>query len=276
MAKRRDNMLEAFQASSATDNQGDGDSSVGGGGPTPGRTPGGGSAGLILPMGPGTFLLLQGVLLVLAFLAGQASGDLGVVQAQGLDEGPSTVMLEGPGSAAEPSGGATAGRDAAQAQAPRQDSQQNSQQNSRRAPQQRTTAQDGEVLSTRPDRGSRRPAAGPGGASGQQPGGASATKAGSPADAAFADPANRFTLLVFTADGTDFGWEMTKVNHANLSAQGFAVIEPRERGGKVLLHVGAFGSFAAAEQVRTKVADAPGPDGKQTPYAGAYVVNIPR
>ncbi|MDP6387289.1 MAG: hypothetical protein QGI93_13920 [Planctomycetota bacterium] len=260
MAKRRDNMLEAFQASSATDNQGDGDSSVGGGGPTPGRAPGGGSAGLVLPMGSGTFLLLQGVLLVLAFLAGQASGDLGVVQAQGLDEGPSTVMLEGPGFAAEPSGGATAGRDAAQAQAPLQT----------------TTAQDGEVLSTRPDRGSRRPAAGPGGASGQQLGGASATKAGSPADAAFADPANRFTLLVFTADGTDFGWEMAKVNHANLSAQGFAVIEPRERGGKVLLHVGAFGSFAAAEQVRTKVADAPGPDGKQTPYAGAYVVNITR
>ena len=33
---------------------------------------------------------------------------------------------------------------------------------------------------------------------------------------------------------------------------------------------------AAAEQVRTKVADALGPDGKQTPYAGAYVVNITR
>ena len=218
-------------------------------------------------MGPAPFLLLQVVLLVLAFMAGQASDGLGEVQAQGWAEEPAGVTLEGQASVRDPSGTAVSDPGSAQSQAPTQ------------APTQAGTTQEGGVLSTRPgrsNRGPRRPAAGAEATSVQQQGGDSASIVVSAADAAFADPANRFTLLVFTADGTDFGREMASVNHANLSAQGFAVITLQERGGKVLLQVGAFGSFAAAEQVRTKVAAAPGPDGRQTPYAGAYVVNITR
>jgi hypothetical protein len=221
-----------------------------------------------LPMGPRAFLLLQVVLLVLAFMAGQASEGLGTVQAQDRDEQPSTPTLEGLAPGGNPYEDATADRGSAQVRA--------------QAPDPANPVREDEVLSTRPDRGARRPGTISQGTSGQQPGAASAGSAGSAgsavsaADAAFADPANRFTLLVFTADGTDFGREMASVNHANLSAQGFAAIDPLERGGQVLLHVGAYGSFAAAEQARTKVANAPGPDGRQTPYAGAYVVNINR
>lgn len=266
MAKRRDSMLEAFQASteadSQGDSQGDGGSAMEGGTATPGRSLGGGSRGMHLPMGAGTFLLLQGVLLVLAFLAGQASGGSGTVQAQGQDERPSGPILEGQASVGDPSADATADRGSAQV--PDQ------------VPDLANPAQGGGVLSTRPDRGARRRGTASQGSSGQRPEEGSTVRAGTAADAAFADPANRFTLLVFTANGTDFGREMASVNHANLGAQGFAVITPRERGGKWLLHVGAFGSFAAAEQVRTRVANAPGPEGRQTPYAGAYVVNITR
>jgi hypothetical protein len=262
MAKRRDNMLEAFQASTEADSQAEGGSAMGGGTSTPGRSLGGGSRGMHLPMGAGTFLLLQGVLLVLAFLAGQASGGSGTVQAQGQDEWPSGPILEGQASVGDPSADATADRGSAQVP--------------NLVPNLANPAQGGGVLSTRPDRGARRGGTASQGSSGQRPGEASSVRAGTAADAAFADPANRFTLLVFTANGTDFGREMASVNHANLGAQGFAVITPRERGGKWLLHVGAFGSFAAAEQVRTRVANAPGPEGRQTPYAGAYVVNITR
>lgn len=259
-------MLEAFQASSASDSLGDGGSAKEVGAHTPGRSAGAGSGGMNLPMGPGAFLLLQVVLLVLAFMAGQASGGLGTVQAQDRDEQLSTPTLEGRAPGGNPTQDTTADRGPAQARA-----QVNTQ-----AP---DPVREDEVLSTRPDRGARRPGTVSQGTSGQQPEEAAAGGAGSAggaADAAFADPANRFTLLVFTADGTEFGREMATVNHANLSAQGFAAILPLERGGKVLLHVGAYGSFAAAEQARTKVAKAPGPDGRQTPYAGAYVVNINR
>jgi len=226
-------------------------------------------------MGPGPFLLLQVVLLVLAFMAGQASDGSGKVQAQERVGDPADVTLEGPASVRDPSGTAVSDSGSAQSQATSPVSPQAPSQ----APSQASTAPNGGVLSTRPgrsNRGARRPAAGSEATSVQGQGGNSASGALSAADAAFADPANRFTLLVFTADGTDFGRERASANHANLSAQGFAVITPRERGGKVLLQVGAFGSFAAAEQVRTKVAAAPGPDGRQTPYAGAYVVNISR
>ena len=273
MAKRRDNMLEAFQASSAHETQGDGGSAAGGGGSTPERSPSDATGGMTLPMGPGPFLLLQVVLLVLAFMAGQASDGSGEVQAQERVGDPADVTLEGPASVRDPSGTAVSDSGSAQSQATSPVSPQAPSQ----ALSQASTAPNGGVLSTRPgrsNRGARRPAAGSEATSVQ--GGNSASGALSVADAAFADPANRFTLLVFTADGTDFGRERATANHANLSAQGFAVITPRERGGKVLLQVGAFGSFAAAEQVRTKVAAAPGPDGRQTPYAGAYVVNITR
>ena len=255
-------MLEAFQATSAADSLGDGASAKEVGAHTPGRSTGAGSGGMNLPMGPGAFLLLQVVLLVLAFMAGQASGGLGTVQAQDRDEQLSTSTLEGRAPGVNPTQDTTADRSPAQARAQAPD-----------------PVREDEVLSTRPDRGARRPGTVSQGTSGQQPEEAaagSAGRAGSAADAAFADPANRFTLLVFTADGTEFGREMATVNHANLSAQGFAAILPLERGGKVLLHVGAYGSFAAAEQARTEVAKAPGPDGRQTPYAGAYVVNINR
>jgi hypothetical protein len=275
MAKRRDNMLEAFQASSAHETQGDGGSAAGGGGSTPERSPSDATGGMTLPMGPGPFLLLQVVLLVLAFMAGQASDGSGKVQAQERVGDPADVTLEGPASVRDPSGTAVSDSGSAQSQA----TSPVSPQAPSRALSQASTAPNGGVLSTRPgrsNRGARRPAAGSEATSVQGQGGNSASGALSVADAAFADPANRFTLLVFTADGTDFGRERASANHANLSAQGFAVITPRERGGKVLLQVGAFGSFAAAEQVRTKVAAAPGPDGRQTPYAGAYVVNITR
>jgi len=254
-------MLEAFQASSVADSQGDGGSAMEGGTYTPGRSTGGGSGGMNLPMGPGAFLLLQVVLLVLAFMAGQASEGLGTVQAQDRDEQLSTPTLEGVAPGGNPSEDATADRDSDQVRV--------------QAPDQASPVPD-KVLPARPDGGARRGGTVSQGSSAQRPGEASSVRAGSAAEAAFADPANRFTLLVFTANGTDFGREMASVNHANLGAQGFAVIPPRERGGKVLLHVGAFGSFAAAEQVRTRVANAPGPDGRQTPYAGAYVVNITR
>ena len=51
---------------------------------------------------------------------------------------------------------------------------------------------------------------------------------------------------------------------------------PPGPGGQGVLHVGAFDSFAEAEKARGRVANAPGPNGRQTPYSGAYVVNIPR
>lgn len=260
MAKHRDNMLEALQASVVSDSQSGATAGGGGVDPPAGSAAMGGAGRMVLPLGPGAFLVLQLVLLVLAFMAGQASS------------GPDTVQARVPGEeSASVAGAAAMG-------GPLEDPVSRGQAEAKGAAA-ANPAQDDEVLSTRPgnaERGARRPGAGTQLTPRPTPGQESADNSASPADLAFADPANRFTLLVFTADGTDFGRQMAAVNHDNLSAQGFAAVNPRERGGKVLLHVGAFASVAAAKKARGRVAAAPGPGGRQTPYSGAYVVNITR
>ncbi len=280
MAKRRDNMLEAFKASSATKSEADGSSiepsiERGSGGPfgtplggaSPARSPAPPGSGMTLPVGPGAFLVLQLALLVLAFLAGQASGGFGTVQAQGPEDGDALSSLGADGNPVAPN---DSGLDSTRAAGPDSNLGVSGQ------PQPNN---DG-VFSIPPDgggRGARRP--GTGSALSSKSGGESADTASgtlSLADQAFADPANRFTVHAFTADDTEFGRERAGVSLANLTAQGFAAVSPRQRGGKVLLYVGAFQSFAQADKARSRVANAPGPDGRQTPYSGAFVVNIPR
>ncbi len=290
MARRSDNMLEALQASSAESVD---PRSAGKGQEIPG-TPVGGAAGesagpfavgpgsggastngqsnpgpplvtggLTLPMGPVGFLVLQIALVVLAFMAGQANPRVGAVHAgapadssgagEGLPGDPGDGM-DAQASGVVDVGGGTPTVD-------------------------RNTAVGDSGASGL--RGQRRPGDGtrlrsPG--TPPETGPESATQAipESPADRAFADPRNTFTVLVFTADDSEFGRERAQENYSHLLSKGLDAITPRQRGGWVYLYVGAYPSKAAANQAMTQVALISGPNGSGTPYASAGVRNIPR
>lgn len=98
----------------------------------------------------------------------------------------------------------------------------------------------------------------------------------SAADEAWMDPANRFTVLVFSAEDTPFGEERTWASYEHLGALGFPVVTPR-RGGQpnmIRLFVGAAPSTEDLRKLNQLVSQAPGPDGPNRPFLDAILDNI--
>jgi hypothetical protein len=109
------------------------------------------------------------------------------------------------------------------------------------------------------------------------PGGSAAGDPGpnTPAEIAFADPANRYTVVVFTAEDSEFGNQRAWAIHDYLVKQGYPAVRPRPWEGDVKVFVGAMGKMAEARQMEAKVRQDPGPDSGR-PFYDAYVDNIGR
>lgn len=94
------------------------------------------------------------------------------------------------------------------------------------------------------------------------------------ADAAFEDPANRFTIVVFTADNYEVGKERTWAMFDHLAAAGLDPVTPRAVDGRIYLLVGAESSPGALEDLKAEIRQMTDPDGKTRPFSDAYVNNI--
>jgi len=238
MAKRRENMLEAFKASSeepAAQSQpveGASTAAEGGGlrGATPGR-PGPVSrqrpigAGLELPIGAVPFVVLQLALIVLVFSIGFLSG-----------RNSSPVQAAGP-----------------------------------------ATDESGDPVELDPrGQGPTKPRGDGGGGSTPGPArrdGASRTPELTAAERAFLDPANRLTIAVFSADDSEYGLQRATEVQEHLVARGFPAVPPRRWKGTVLVFVGASPTSAGVQDLLERIREVPGPDGGQI-FWDAYLENI--
>lgn len=118
------------------------------------------------------------------------------------------------------------------------------------------------------------PAVGPARPDPQQSGAPSQLAATRAADAAFEDPANRFTIVVFTADNYEVGKERTWAMFDHLAAAGLDPVTPRAVDGRIYLLVGAESSPGALEDLKGQIRQMTDPDGKTRPFNDAYVNNI--
>lgn len=96
----------------------------------------------------------------------------------------------------------------------------------------------------------------------------------SAADRAFADPANRFTVVVFAADDYPVGRERTWAMFEHLRASGFDPVTPRVVRGRLVLLVGAAPRMGDLEKLKLEVRELLGPDGRTRPFLDAWVNNI--
>lgn len=106
----------------------------------------------------------------------------------------------------------------------------------------------------------------------ETPGGGTspAQAAQSPADRAFLDPASEFTVVVYTAENSEYGRQQAWTVHDYLSGKGYPVVQPRAWKGQVKIFVGAGGRVSDLKDLEAQVRKDPGPDGTQ-PFYDAYV-----
>jgi len=95
----------------------------------------------------------------------------------------------------------------------------------------------------------------------------------SAADLAFEDPANLFTVVVFSVNDYAFGRERIWELYRFLSQQGFDPITPRTCRGYLMLLVGASPTMGELEAVKLRLRDLVGPDGRTRPFRDAYINN---
>lgn len=199
-------------------------------------------AGLVLPMGWAPFLVLQTMILAVAFGLGWIASGMegaGAVGGDGVLAAGGGLVLDSPGTKTAASGGLNS-----------------------------------------PLRFGRTPAvlgAVGGSQGGQNPEpGAALDTANWPADLAFDGQASRFTVVVAQYNDTVFGraraWEAFEF----LVGQGLPVVSPRARNRVVYLFVGASAERAELDQVLEQVKDQTGARGREKPFYDAYVSNISR
>ena len=213
MARRRENMLEALQASA------DQPPSQPAGGIPPARAasePHGTVAqGMTLPLGTVPFLLLQlglmGLVFAMGYLAGQGSDT--VLAADGVVE----VELQAPDAS---------GVEAA-----------------------------------------------PLGTQGSQEAAGQPQVSGP--EVAFMDPSNKYTVVVFTAENSDFGKNRAWAIHNYLMDQAYPVVRPRLWKGEVKIFVGAAPTTGGLADLEARLRKDLGPDGTR-PFYDAYVDNADR
>lgn len=199
-------------------------------------------SGLILPMGWAPFLLLQAMILAVAFglgwiASGAKSGGEGALATGG------ELVLDSPDSGPGSEGAANAGL--------------NSPLRGGRAP---------TVLgNVDPSDGGQAPDAG-----------AKFDSASRSADLAFDDPASRFTVVVAQYNDTTYGRARAWAAFEFLDSQGLPVVSPRARNRVVFLFAGATVERDKLDLLLEKVRSQAGESGRDTPFYDAYVSNISR
>ena len=93
------------------------------------------------------------------------------------------------------------------------------------------------------------------------------------ADEAFLDPANAYTVVAITYDDTDTGRDLAVATYRHLEEADFDVVYPRRKAGKLLIFVGAAPGYRDLESVESRLQRTPGPAGRLA-FTGAYRVNI--
>ncbi|MDA1266919.1 MAG: hypothetical protein O2816_17700 [Planctomycetota bacterium] len=94
--------------------------------------------------------------------------------------------------------------------------------------------------------------------------------AASEADLAFRDPLNTFTVVVFTAENSDFGEQRAWAVHEYLNGKGYPVVQPLLWKGEVKIFVGAAQSKGSLKEIEARIRKDPGPNGGR-PFYDAYV-----
>lgn len=102
-----------------------------------------------------------------------------------------------------------------------------------------------------------------------------ATGGDTAADRAFLDPVNKYTVVVFTAENSEFGEQRAWSIHDYLLGKGYPVVLPRHWKGQVKIFVGAAGRLSELQDLEARLRKDPGPDGTQ-PFYDAYVDNVGR
>ncbi|MGK0217758.1 MAG: hypothetical protein ACI9HE_001237, partial [Planctomycetota bacterium] len=201
------------------------------------------TGGLVMPMGMVPFLVLQILILGVAFGLGWiASGADRGAAGNGLAAGDAGMVLDTPGA----DGAANAGLNS-------------------------------------PLRAGRSPAAldavlGSDGAQGQpnEDAGAELDPASSPADMAFDNSDSRFTVVVAQYNDTTYGRERAWHAYEFLAGQGLPVVSPRARNRVVFLFAGATADRSELDQLLEQVRGQADASGRDTPFYDAYVSNISR
>lgn len=97
----------------------------------------------------------------------------------------------------------------------------------------------------------------------------------SAAERAFLDPANKYTVVVFTAENSEFGKSRAWAMHDYLADQTYPVVEPRHWKGEVKIFVGAAPTTGGLADLEVRLRQDPGPDDSR-PFYDAYVDNADR
>lgn len=98
-------------------------------------------------------------------------------------------------------------------------------------------------------------------------------------DRAFQNPDNRFTIQVIQYGDAKSDWMRTMAYRAydHLFARGLPVVKPMAVGKHLIIFVGAARNKADLEETLAVVRKTPGPDrGERDAFSSALVVNIPR
>jgi len=95
-----------------------------------------------------------------------------------------------------------------------------------------------------------------------------------PADIAFQDPSNHYTLVVDQYNDNALGRERAIAHYLYLRGQGFPVVRPRLRGDVVYLLVGAAGDREALGSLLSQVQVLPYPGSQDRTFSTAYLERI--
>ncbi|MDF1837394.1 MAG: hypothetical protein P1V35_05985 [Planctomycetota bacterium] len=94
------------------------------------------------------------------------------------------------------------------------------------------------------------------------------------ADLAFEDPSNHFTLVVDQHSNNDVGWDRALASYQYLRSEGFPAIYPRERGAVVYLLVGAAPDGQALEALLKEVHSLAYPGSTSRTFSSAFQEKI--
>lgn len=96
----------------------------------------------------------------------------------------------------------------------------------------------------------------------------------SAADLAFEDPSNHFTLVVDQHNDNDLGWERAVASYQYLQAQGLPAVYPRIRGDVIYLLVGASPDRTSQDELLKQVHALAYPGSQDRTFSTAYQERI--
>jgi hypothetical protein len=95
-----------------------------------------------------------------------------------------------------------------------------------------------------------------------------------PEDGAFLDPENRFTIRTISYGSSPMEKDLAFKAYDHMRAEGLPVVTPLGTGDTLMIFVGAAPTRAAIEPLLKTVRTTPGPGNDRTAFRSAYIVNI--